>query len=287
MASTLSRRVAVAAVAIPAAVGLVRLGGWYLTGVLALLGALGTWEVFQIARARGVQPFGRLGLLSAVAMPPLVLLYVTGAPIAQRPGMGAAVLALWVILVMAVAVWRRPPGSGPLGAIAVTLVAPLYTALLPSFVLVIRHGVADRDPWVATWLVFLPLVIIWVCDTAAMFVGGWVGGAKFAPTISPNKTWSGTVGGVIGGIGAGPAWAQFVLLKAGLFVAHPRVALLGAVLAIVGQIGDLAESLLKREAGIKDSGRAFGAHGGVLDRLDSLYWAVPVAAIMLRAWGIV
>jgi len=84
-----------------------------------------------------------------------------------------------------------------------------------------------------------------------------------------------------------PAWGQFVLLKAGLFVAHPRLALLGFVLAVVGQVGDLAESLLKREAGVKDSGRAFGAHGGVLDRLDSLYWAVPVAAMLLRAWGIV
>jgi phosphatidate cytidylyltransferase len=277
MASDLPRRVAIAAVAIPAAVGLARLGGWPLAALLSLLGVLGTHEVFQLARARGVRPLGPLGLGAAALLPLLAL----GGRISAPAG-----LAIWIIVVTAVAVWRRAPTEGPLAAIAVTLVAPLYTALLPSFALAIRHGVPVRDPWTATGLLFLPLAVVWVCDTVAMFVGGWVGGPKFAPTVSPNKTWSGTIGGVIGAIAASLAWGLLVLAPRGVSLSPLLLALFGAVLGVVGQVGDLAESLLKREAGVKDSGATFGAHGGVLDRLDSLYWAVPVAAILLDAWGV-
>lgn len=278
MASNLLRRVAVAAVAIPAALGLVRLGGWSLVAVLSLLGALGTLEVFAIAQARGVRPLRYLGLTAALAIP---VLAQTGRYA------GPTLLAIWIILVMAVVVETRPPSDGPLAAIAVTILAPLYTAFLPSFALGIRHGIPVRDPWTGTWLLFLPFVVVWVCDSAAMFGGMLFKGPRFAPAVSPNKTWSGTISGVAGAIVASLAWGLFVLEPRGVVLASAQLLILGAVLGVVGQIGDLAESLLKREAGVKDSGRLFGAHGGVLDRLDSLYWAVPTAAILLGAWGVV
>jgi phosphatidate cytidylyltransferase len=119
-----------------------------------------------------------------------------------------------------------------------------------------------------------------------MLVGVWVGGAKVAPTVSPNKTWSGTIGGVVGAVGAALGWGLLVVVPRGIAVSPLQLTILGLVIGVVGQVGDLAESLLKREAGVKDSGRLFGAHGGVLDRLDSLYWAVPVAAMLLGCWGV-
>ena len=277
MASNLPRRIAVAAVAIPAAIGVVRLGGWPLVGVLSLLGALGTAEVFHMGRSRGVRPFTVAGVLGAALIP---FLAQTG----RVPGPEA--LAVAILVVMALAVWRRPPSEGPLAAIAVTILAPLYTAFLPTFALTMRHGIPNYDAWAATWLVFLPFVTVWVCDSLAMLVGVWVGGPKVAPTVSPNKTWSGTIGGVVGAVGAALGWGLLVVVPRGIAVSPLQLTILGLVIGVVGQVGDLAESLLKREAGVKDSGRLFGAHGGVLDRLDSLYWAVPVAAMLLGCWGV-
>jgi len=150
---------------------------------------------------------------------------------------------------------------------------------------VFRHG-AVTDPWAATWLVFLPLVSVWVCDSAAMQVGSAIGGPKFAPVVSPNKTWSGTIAGSLAATAVGPLFTVLFLRPAGLDLDLGLAAVFGFVVASLGQIGDLAESLFKREAGVKDSGAFFPGHGGVLDRFDSLYWALPTGAALLTAFGV-
>jgi len=276
------RRVAVALIAIPAALVLVRLGGWPLVTALAALAVLGTAELFRLAGVRGTLPFRGLGSVAAAAAPASLYAMLLGA-VAPRWLAFAAVG--WVIVVMGAAVLRRAPDQAPMGAIAVTVLGPLYTGVLPAFVLLYRHGPVT-DPWAATWLVFLPLVTVWVCDSVAMGVGSLVGGPKFAPVVSPRKTWSGTIGGSLSAVATAPLFGVLLLGPRGITVGWLRLALFGLVVASVGQIGDLAESLLKREAGVKDSGRLFPGHGGVLDRLDSLYWALPTGAAILAAYGL-
>lgn len=282
LSSSMIRRISVAAVAIPAALGLVRLGGWPLVATVALLGVLGTLELFRMARQRAVQPFAILGPLAAAVAPAAIYGILSG--IVEPRWLAFATVA-WIIAVMSAAVLRRAPDAGPLGAIAVTLFAPVYTAVLPSFLLLYRHG-AVSGSWAATWLVFLPLVSVWICDSAAMTVGGMVGGPKFAPRVSPNKTWSGTIAGSLSAAIVAPVFGVLFLAPRGVEVGLLPLAVFGFVVASVGQIGDLAESLLKREAGVKDSGAVFPGHGGVLDRLDSLYWALPTGAALLALYGV-
>jgi phosphatidate cytidylyltransferase len=169
----------------------------------------------------------------------------------------------------------------------VTVLGVLYTAGLPAFLLAVRHGAFERRSWAGAWLVFFPLVVTWVVDTAAMFGGRSIGGAKLAPTVSPGKTRSGSVAGVVGGLVVAPLFGLLIFPRVGLAIPLWQLLALAAVLGVVGQIGDLAESLFKREAGVKDSSHLIPGHGGVLDRLDSLYFVVPVAAMMYRLFGII
>lgn len=281
MSASLVRRIIVAAIAIPTVFALVYLGGWVLAAALAVVGGLGSSELFRLARAQGGRPLGGLGSLGAAAIPLAVFAMV------RHPAAWIAYAALiWMIAVMAAAVFRRGPDDQPLTAIAVTTFGAAYTGLLPAFLLVLRHAGSWDDALAATWIVFLPLAVTWVCDSMAMAGGSLIGGAKFAPVISPNKTWAGAVSGSLFATLIAPIYGILLLNPAGVHIAWWRLALLGLVLSVVGQIGDLAESLLKRAAGVKDSGTLLPGHGGVLDRLDSLYWVLPISAFMLTLYGV-
>jgi phosphatidate cytidylyltransferase len=133
--------------------------------------------------------------------------------------------------------------------------------------------------------VFYPLVVTWICDTAAMFGGRAIGGPKLAPSVSPGKTRSGSIAGVIGALVVAPLFSAVVFPRVGVELGLGSLLIMAGVLGVVGQVGDLAESLFKRQAGVKDSSHLIPGHGGVLDRLDSLYFVVPVAAALYRFFG--
>ncbi|HET8633394.1 MAG TPA: phosphatidate cytidylyltransferase [Gemmatimonadales bacterium] len=287
MAGNLGRRVGFAAVAIPAALGLVYLGGWVLATLVALIGVLGVKELFGFVPARDVAPMALPGFLSAAAIGPLV--YSTLAePAAARfwtawwPYAGA----LWLILVLLWVLATRPPDGHPLEAAATTVLAVLYAAALPAFILVLRHGDHPMYSWPGTWLVFFPLMVIWVCDSFAMFGGMLIGGPKLAPVVSPGKTRSGGIAGIVGAVIVGAVFGWWVFPAAGVHAGPAHVLLIAFVLSIVGQFGDLLESLFKRGAGVKDSGTLIPGHGGILDRFDSLYFALPVCAFLYSALGV-
>jgi phosphatidate cytidylyltransferase len=147
-----------------------------------------------------------------------------------------------------------------------TLAGILYIGWLLSHLVALRDLESGRN-WV-----FLVLFVTWVSDTTAFLVGRRFGRHKLAPTVSPGKTWEGTIGGICGGIAVSilfftPTPFQLPLNSAG------QAILLGALTSILGQVGDLLESLFKRELGIKDSGKLMPGHGGILDRIDSLILA--------------
>jgi phosphatidate cytidylyltransferase len=288
MDANLVRRVGFAVVAIPLALLIVWYGALPLALLLAVAGALGTRELFDLAERVEIRPARALGIASAAAIAPLV--YATLAAADVRAAVVAAwpyAAAIWLIAVLTWALAARAPTERPLEAAAVTVLAVGYAGGLPAFLLAIRHGGFERQSWAGAWLVFFPLVVTWVVDTAAMFGGRAIGGPKLAPTVSPGKTRSGSVAGVAGGLLVAPLFGAAIFPRVGIQIPLWQLLAIAAVLGIIGQAGDLAESLFKREAGVKDSSHLIPGHGGVLDRLDSLYFVVPVAAAMYRLFGII
>jgi phosphatidate cytidylyltransferase len=284
MASNLTKRIAFAAIAIPAALGVVYWGGWALVLVVVIASVLGTRELLGFGVRLGVVPLDRTAMLSAAALPVLVYLALTSLPALVSDGWLLA--GLWLVLLLTVALARRAPAQHPLAATALTAFAVLYPAGLASFLLTLRHLTYPQRSWAGAWLVFFPLVTTWVCDTAAMFAGKAIGGPRLWPAISPGKTWSGSIAGVIGAVATVPLLNWIVLERVGVALPLWQGLVFGLVLGLVGQVGDLAESLYKREVGVKDSSNLIPGHGGVLDRFDSLYFVLPVSAALYRLFGV-
>jgi phosphatidate cytidylyltransferase len=286
--ANLVRRVGFAVCAIPVVLVLVWYGGVPLAGGLALAGVLGVKELFDLAARQGVRPVRPLGLATAAALAPLVY----GALVSPDIRLWATaawpyVAALWLLTLLTCVLAVRAPTDRPLSVAGVTLLAVLYAGALPAFLLAIRHAQHPIRSWSGAWLVFFPLVVTWICDTAAMFGGRALGGPKLAPRVSPGKTRSGSTAGVIGGLLVAPLFSALVFPRVGLDVPLWRLLVIAGVLSVVGQIGDLTESLFKREAGVKDSSALIPGHGGVLDRFDSLYFVIPTAAAMYHLFGVI
>jgi phosphatidate cytidylyltransferase len=283
--SILTQRVAFAVIAIPVALGLVYLGGWPLVLALAAAAALGARELYGFARRQDVDPLERFGTLSAAAVPVLVYLNLR-----RDPGLaewGWFLGGLWLVLLLSVTLWRRRPTDRPLSVTAVTALGVLYPAGTAAFLIPIRHATYGVQSWAGAWMVFFPLAVIWVCDTAAMFAGKAIGGPRLWPAISPGKTWAGSLAGVAAGVLTVPVLNAAVLERVGAALPLWQGLVFAGALCIVGQVGDLAESLYKREVGLKDSSSLIPGHGGILDRFDSLYFVLPVSAALYRLFGVI
>jgi phosphatidate cytidylyltransferase len=176
-------------------------------------------------------------------------------------------------------------GIGSLVLLAKTPLPEVFPALgafafgVPYFALPIAslYHIQRLDPW---WL-FLLIAIVWLGDTAAFYVGSRIGRNKLAPTVSPNKTWEGAVAGFATGLAATVAWSLWRLGEV-----DGRLLLIGAATAVAAQLGDLVESMIKRGAGVKDSGDLLPGHGGMLDRMDAMLFAAPVFLFGLWITGV-
>jgi len=284
--NNLVQRIAVAAIAIPLVVGIIWLGGWTLAATLALLGVLGAREIYDFGRRQGIEPLDETGWLAAAGIP--LLAYWAKGSEKHWAEPAIYVGALWLMLTLVIAMVRRGPAGRPLTSVSVTLFGCLYASGLLAFLIAIRHGLhAGAHPLAYVLLTLFPLVITWICDTAAMAVGSAVGGPKLAPVLSPNKTHAGAIGGMLGGVITALALGKLVLNPQGWSFSAGQLLLFGLAVSIVGQVGDVAESLFKREAGVKDSSALIPGHGGVLDRLDSLYFVIPAAAGLYRMFGVI
>jgi phosphatidate cytidylyltransferase len=285
MDANLVRRVSFAVVAIPLALLVIWYGGMALVCLLAVVGALGAGELLTLAERVGVRAARALGLTGAAAIAPLVYATMAGGNRELIRELWPYLAALWLIALLTWALSARPSTERPLEAVGVTVLGVAYCGALPAFLLAIRHAHYPTRSWAGAWLVFFPLVVTWVCDTAAMFGGRAIGGPKLAPAVSPGKTRSGSLAGVVGGVAVAPLFATVIFPRVGVGVGLGRLLVIATVLTVVGQVGDLTKSLFKREAGVKDSSHLIPGHGGVLDRLDSLYFVLPVAGALYRFFG--
>jgi len=287
MDANLVRRVAFAVVAIPLALAVVWYGGLALVCLLAVAGALGAGELLTLAERQGARGARVLGIAASAAVAPIVYASMMEGGRGPVREFWPYLAALWLIAFLTWALAERASTERPLEAVAVTLLAVAYCGALPAFLLTIRHAEYPTRSWAGAWLVFYPLVVTWVCDTAAMFGGRAIGGPRLAPAVSPGKTRSGSLAGVLGGLAVAPLFATVVFPRVGVSIGLAPLLVMAGVLGVVGQVGDLAESLFKREAGVKDSSHLIPGHGGVLDRLDSLYFVVPASAVLYWYFGVI
>ncbi len=271
--SELTKRVLVALVAAPFALWMFWLGGAPLTTLLGVVSAISAWELFRIAKAGGATPLVGVGVVLAALIP--LAVHAQFLRIVQIP---LVVGVLVMLAVLALTIWMRGVQGKPLTAAAVTLFGAAFTGGTLSYAYVLRYfGYAVGDAAGFT-VVMLPVVLTWASDSGAYFAGRAFKGPKLIPSISPAKTISGAIGGI-----ALTVFACFVITRYALIpYAHLAFRPLGLVtfsvcISIAAQLGDLTESLLKREAGVKDSGTLLPGHGGALDRFDSLFFVLPVS----------
>lgn len=239
--------------------GLLALGAAYVGGALFLLfwtvGALVIfWEWCAMVQARPRNAALALGGAGLVAAAVTIAL---GAPLAAL---------LWVLAGgVAAAIFVRPPLWAAAGV--------LYGAALLVPVVFLRE-----DPRLGLVAVLFLFAVVWATDVAALYVGRYVGGPRLAPRVSPAKTWSGAIGGAVAGVAAGAALLAAVRFDVGLI--QCLVALAASVSA---QIGDLLESWVKRQFGVKDASGFIPGHGGLMDRLDG-FIAAALFAFLFGAW---
>ena len=262
-------------------------GGAALAALLAVVSALAAWEFYRIARAAGNTPLGDIGCALAGILPLAVHARYLGL-VTPRFAYFATVL----LVILAVAIWARGVGGKPLGAAATTVLGIVYTGGLLSVAYAIRYhdyAAGSRQAGAISIaaggvLLGLPLLLTWATDIGAMLFGRLIGGRKLIPAVSPGKTVSGAVGGVVLAIVVAWLYVHFALRPAAQLAMTTRgIVGFAIVISVAGQVGDIFESLLKREAGVKDSSSLLPGHGGILDRIDSLLFVLPVAHLML-AW---
>jgi phosphatidate cytidylyltransferase len=273
----LATRVVVSVIGIIVAATMVYAGGLPLALFLATVSALGANELYRLARQRDVHPIAEAGIPAAAAIPLAVHLTTQGwieSPLAFG---GVVFVAL-----IGTAVWTRSPESRPLESVAVTLLGALYCGATLSFGYALRHHKWAVGAIAGTALVFFPLVLTWATDVGAYFIGRWLGGRRLMPGVSPGKTVAGAVGGLLAAMVVGVAYNYGVLRPQAQLALAPWTTLVFAgLVSVAAQVGDLAESLFKRQAGVKDSSQLVPGHGGILDRLDSLFFVLPVAYLIL------
>lgn len=230
------------------------------SGVLCLLSAVALHEFYVMGLPKSRRSESSLGVAVGAVLAGLIMMRADGHLV-----LGLAILMIFGLMVMFLL--RPREISETAREIGVVLLGLVYVPLLLSHAGLLR-GLPSGHLWI-----FSVLFLVMASDSAAYFVGRSLGRHKLYPAVSPKKTIEGSCGGLVGGILG--LWIFSVLFFPQLRMID--ILLLGAVIGLFSQVGDLFESLLKRSFGVKDSGSLIPGHGGLLDRLDSLLFAFPVA----------
>lgn len=263
---------------VPLLVLLAHAGGMAWLGFVAVQTLLGLEEFYRMARSKGLEPVRWLGFAGALAV--LGLAYRPQTP-------NAALLATAALLLLLALALRRGGKPRVLESAAVTAFGVLYVGWLSAHFVLLRElpwraGLAYAD---GASLVLYAFLVTWSCDTGAFITGRFFGRTRPWATISPRKTLEGSVGGFVFALAAAQIGAATFLRPegGGPLLSWPHALAVGALVGVCGQVGDLVESLFKRDAASGDSSDLIPGHGGVLDRFDSLYFGAPIVYHYLRA----
>jgi len=256
--SNLASRIIVAAILLPLVIGILWLGGWWIVALGVVAGVLALHELWTMARNH--RPVVIAGYVGVIAM-------IVAAKLEGVEGM-ALVLAPTVLVTFIVAAAMPREGHSALTSMAVTVFGVVWVGLGLGAIIVLREQSLD--------LVLAVLLGTWAGDIGAYAIGRMIGRRKLAPAISPGKSVEGFLAGVV--VGAAVVW--WVLYGQGIVGVFAAV-IVGVLVAVTGPFGDLLESYVKRDLGVKDSGTLLAGHGGVLDRIDATLITAPVALFAL------
>jgi phosphatidate cytidylyltransferase len=258
--SALVKRLATALVLLPVFVLIViKAPGWMFNTLVVIASAAALWELLRLFEQAGRPVDRELAMVAGLA----VTASFGAARLLDPHALPVFALVLAVVAVLTAPVWR---GTPDVERAANTLLAIMYVGWLLGFGILLHHTSPLGDE-----LVLFVVGVTWVGETAAYVVGSTLGRHKLASIISPRKTVEGAIAQIVASIGTGAALGAWLLPACGSILAVGA----GALLGVIGQFGDLAESAIKRSVGTKDTGRLIPGHGGVLDRIDSLLFNLP------------
>jgi phosphatidate cytidylyltransferase len=255
-------------IALPFLIFLVYKGGVLFTILISIAGLVALWEYYRIVFNGEDKPISNIILLWGYG----INFAIIWSTFLVGPNLSVSVIGLNLIVVALISLFQFKTDQTVLDVVIKQLQGIIYIPVLLSFLVLIREGSSGM-----IW-VFVLLAVIFAGDTGAYYVGSYLGRHKLSPAVSPGKTIEGSIGGlavnlVLGGVGkyfflSGLPWGLSLLFF--------------LTVGIAGQVGDLFESELKRSSGIKDSGGILPGHGGILDRIDALLFASPVAYIFIE-----
>ncbi|MFL7890811.1 MAG: phosphatidate cytidylyltransferase [Anaerolineales bacterium] len=261
----LRTRVIVSAILLPIGLVLIYLGGWAFSSFVTLIVGLAAWEYSQIFRKSNLQPALVIAVAGAAA---LAIGRAWNGFQSAPPLLSLILISSMIYHMIAYERGRNQAGTD----FAVTLSAALYIGWLGAYLISIRALPAGF------WWLLLVLPIVWLADSGAYFIGRAFGKHKLSPRLSPKKTWEGYLGGVVVGTfgGVGLAYLWQIWAGSDFSITPLQVAVLGFLLSSITTLGDLGESMIKRQSGVKDSSNLIPGHGGVFDRIDSWLWAALI-----------
>jgi len=255
------KRLIVVIFLVPVIVALDVIGGWLYSLAISLVLALAAWEFWQMFRKGGYLISPYLLIAGVVLLGLRYYLDFLGVEF---------VIALLVLVSMSVYVLEYERGMQNAATnFCINMGGILYIGLLGSYFITLRQ-VNDGLWW---FLIVLPAA--WFADLGGYFIGRWLGKHRMAPKVSPKKTWEGYVGGILFGL-AGTALMAFLWHLRAPEVTMIRGLVIGAVIAVIIPLGDLGESIIKRQFGYKDSSNLIPGHGGILDRIDTWLWSAAI-----------
>ncbi len=263
-------RVLVTAVLLPIGLVLVYLGGYFYFGLIALMVGLAAWEFGNLFWAGGYQPARYLIVLGVLAF--LIGRYWAGFASSDW------VLAFFILISMVYHLIAFERGRDQAATdFAITLAGGLYLGWLGAYLISIRtlpNGM---------WWFLLALPSVWAADSAAYFYGRKFGKHKMVPRLSPKKSWEGYIAGIFGGVFIGTLFAYLISFQTppGSGFTLLNGAIMGLVMSIFPTLGDLGESMIKRQVGIKDSSNILPGHGGLFDRIDSWLWGAVISYYLI------
>ena len=270
-------------VAIPISVWIIYRGELYFGIVVLLLSSITLWEYYKLLEKKGAKPLIALGLVSHVLL--LAAIYIN-LKVNFRAEILLGILSMAAVFSSGILIWTKRESAAL--SFASTLSGLLYVTVAFVFLIVLREisnytAISNHffrlsnTTNLGGGLVVTIFLSVWICDTAAYLSGMAFGRHKLIPSVSPKKTWEGAIGGFIGAVLAFFIFASFLMPTFN----YIHAIICGIIVGTIGQIGDLAESKLKRDAEIKDSSHIIPGHGGMLDRFDSILFAVPAVAVYM------
>ncbi len=258
-------RIVVSLVTIPLILLVVYLGGYFFLAFGLLIGLISFWEFAAMSEKKNSNPLKITGLFA-------VLAFITNSYFRFIGFFELTILT--VVTTLLIELFRNRGSS--IGNLGSTYLGIFYIGVCSAALIGIREFFS---PYLnGAYLIISIFATIWICDSAAFFGGVSLGKHKLFPRVSPNKSWEGAVFGFLFSVATMIA-AKYIVLG---FLSWPDVLVIGILVGTIGQLGDLVESLIKRDAGVKDSSNLIPGHGGIFDRFDSLLLSAPVVFIYLQ-----